>query len=111
MTTAKSTFPRYLIPYVCLECRKAFKRRYEPGVLTLVCPDCDGPAHRTSRCFKAPKRNDDAQWTKVAFLLAKGFRFSTIRENGERVPYPQTLESAQSFVVKYRRFAEEPAES
>jgi hypothetical protein len=59
---------------------------------------------------KAPKRSDLDRWEIVRFLLSRGFRFRTIREEGKRVPYPDTLEAARAFVARYREFAEEPAE-
>jgi len=105
-----NTFPKYLTSYACLNCRKAFKRR--EGGLTLVCPNCGGAAHRTSRNFKAPKQSDLEQWSKVSFLLHRGFRFTSIRDAaGIRIPYPKTLEEAKEFVEKYRKFAQEPIEA
>jgi len=108
--SAETTFPPYLIAYACLNCRKSFKRFYAANMLTMKCPQCAGAAHRTSRNFKAPKSSDIEQWRKISFLLSHGFRFNTIRENGKRVPYPIDLELAKEFVIRYRRFAEEPAE-
>jgi len=104
-----NTFPDYLVTYACLNCRKAFKRQDQEGVLTLVCPNCGQLAHRTSRNFKAPKQSDLEQWSKVSFLLHRGFRFTSIRDSaGMRIPYPKTLEEAREFVEKYGEFAQEP---
>lgn len=102
--------PPYLVPYACCECRKAFRRPYASGALTTVCPECGGAAHLTSRKFKAPKKSDVAQWEKVRLLLAHGFRFVSIEEGGRRVAYPSTLEEARDFVVRYRKYAKEPAD-
>jgi hypothetical protein len=60
------------------------------------------------RHFKAPKKSDNAQWKKVGFLIAHGFLFQKIRPNPnsyESVPYPDTLEEAKEFVVKYKDWA------
>ncbi len=103
------TFPAYLIPYACLECRKAFKRHNDTDALTMKCPECGGSAHRTSRKFKAPRRSDLQQWEKVRFLLEHGFRFFSVRDDsGSYVRYPETLAEAREFVRKYRNQAWEP---
>ena len=103
------TFPAYLVSYACLECRKAFKRHDQRDALTLKCPECGGPAHRTSRKFKPPKRTDLAQWEKVRFLLEHGFRFFSVRDHdGRYTRYPNTLAEAHEFVRKYRDQAWEP---
>jgi DNA-directed RNA polymerase subunit RPC12/RpoP len=105
----RASFPAYLIPYACLECRKAFKRHDDPDALTMKCPECGGTAHRTSRRFKPPKRSDLKQWQKVRFLLEHGFRFFTVRDqSGRYMRYPSTLDEAREFVRKYRGQAWEP---
>jgi len=73
----------------------------------LTCPNCGGVAHNLGRHFKPPKKGDDKQWEKVKFLVDNGFRFQKIRlgTGGESVPYPETLEGAKDFVVKYKAFA------
>jgi DNA-directed RNA polymerase subunit RPC12/RpoP len=103
------SFPAYLIPYVCLECRKAFKRHNDIDALTMKCPECGGNAHRTSRKFKPPKRSDLEQWKKVRFLLEHGFRFFSVRDDtGAYTRYPATLAEAREFVQKFRDQAWEP---
>ena len=96
---------RYLMPYICFECRRVFRRRPDRGVPDKVCPHCGGPAIGLSRKFRAPARADRAQWKKVEFLVRRGFRFySVYDENQARVPYPDTLAAARDFV---RRFADQ----
>ena len=73
----------------------------------LPCAECGGPTHNLGRHFKAPRKSDLRQWEKIRFLLAHGFRFQKIRVNSqdESVPYPETLDEAKEFVVKYRAYA------
>ena len=67
-----------------------------------------------SRKFSAPKSADVAQWKKVQFLVAHGFRFYTVFRPSEwggkqSVRYPATLEEAKAFVLAFREQAELPA--
>jgi len=74
----------------------------------LICPDCGGDAFNFGRHFKAPKKTDKKQWGKIRFLFEHGFRFQKIRTGrGHRdtVTYPETLEEAKEFVVKYKKYA------
>lgn len=101
----------YNMAFACLDCHKSFKRGFnlaEEYPVTLTCPNCGGNAHNLGRHFKAPKRTDKKQWAKVQFLLEYGFFFQKIYDNsnaGELVPYPDTLEQAKEFVVKYKAYA------
>ena len=66
-----------------------------------------------SRKFSAPKSADVAQWKKVQFLVAHGFRFYSVYkavESGgkQSVRYPSTLEEAKDFVVTFREQAHLP---
>ena len=77
-----------------------------PGELT--CPDCGGEAHNFGRHFKSPKKSGLKQWEKVAFLFDHGFRFQKIRigpGHHDVIPYPDTLDQAKEFVVKYKDYA------
>ncbi len=68
-----------------------------------MCPSCGAEAVQLDRKFKAPRRNDLAQWEKVRFLYAHGFRFATqYEESGRMVRYPATLEEARTFVAIYK---------
>jgi hypothetical protein len=92
-----------LCPFACFECRRAFKRGYEPGVESRPCPACGGTAYRLNRKFKTPKRNNLKQWQKVRFLYERGFRFQSVPHRGGRaVPYPKTLAEARVFVLRFR---------
>ena len=88
----------YLISYVCVDCRKAFKRPYVPGNTAFKCPHCARTALNVGRKFKTPKRSDEEQWKKVELLLANGFRFNTLYVDGEAIRYPETLNEARTFV-------------
>ena len=97
--------------FACFTCNKSFKREFNlsqecPKVLK--CPDCSGSAYNFGRHFKAPKKSDKKQWKKIHFLFEHGFRFQKIRSGSghhDTVPYPDTLEQAKEFVLKYRKFA------
>ena len=101
----------YNMAFACLDCRKSFKREFDlakgcPN--ELKCLDCGGLAHNFGRHFKAPKKSDLKQWSKVAFLFEHGFRFQKIRLKNnslESVAYPKTLEAAKEFVEKYKEYA------
>jgi DNA-directed RNA polymerase subunit RPC12/RpoP len=102
------TFPARLHPYVCLACRKSFKRKWIEefqagmGMPDKTCPHCGGVAIGLSRNFKAPPMNDIQQWAKVAYLIKNGFRFHhQYDESGQAVPYPATLADAKKFVLLY----------
>lgn len=104
--TRRETRPQFY-PYACFRCRRSFKRAVvEPiGLPDKVCPNCGATAVGLSRKFKAPAQADEAQWQKVEYLVASGFRFETIRdtETGEPVAYPETMAEARKFVAKYGR--------
>ena len=103
----------YNCAFACLDCCKSFKREFNLGKsypLELVCPNCGGSAHNFGRHFKAPKKSDTKQWQKIKFLFDHGFRFQKIRigpnkTHHDTVPYPETLEQARGFVVKYKDYA------
>ena len=104
--------PEYAMSYACLKCKTAHKRHVEGSPidypLTMECPICKEKMYRVGRHFKAPKKNDSAQWRKVEFLIEHGFLFQKIRPNSgsyDSVPYPETLEQAKEFVVKYKEWA------
>ena len=67
-----------------------------------------GVAHNFGRHFKAPKKTELKQWKKVAILFEHGFRFQKIRLGSghhDVVPYPENMEQAKEFVVKYQKYA------
>lgn len=103
--------PPYNMSFACLECHKSFKRgvHIDNGIPDeLHCPDCGQPSYNFGRNFKAPKRSNLRQWEKIRFLKNHGFRFQKIRphlDNDETIPYPETLEDAKEFVIKYKKYA------
>ncbi len=98
----------YLQHYVCLDCRRSFKRPVDmmaPLAHQKKCPHCGGVAHSVGRHFRPPRRDNLAQWEKVRFLVANGFCFQHVYETargGALVRYPRTLKAAREFVRKYR---------
>ena len=104
--------PEYAMSFVCFNCRKSFKRHYDgppcdyPNKTT--CLECKGVAVNLGRNFKAPKKSDTKQWKKVKFLVEHGFLFQKIKlqsDDYDTVPYPETLEEAKKFVIKYKAWA------
>ncbi len=101
----------YNMAFACLECRKTFKREFNLAKecpQKLICPDCGGEAHNFGRHFKSPKKTDIKQWQKVRYLFDHGFRFQKIRVgpgHQDVVPYPETLDEAKDFVMKYKDHA------
>jgi hypothetical protein len=96
--------PQWLFPYVCFTCRKSFKRRLVGQELAdKKCPNCGGVAIGLSRKFKPPLRSDAAQWKKVEYLVAHGFRFFSQKDprTGATTPYPATLAEARIFVRRF----------
>lgn len=100
--------PEYAISYACLECKTAHKRHVKgtPSDYPkkMPCPICKNDMYHVGRNFKAPGKSDSQQWAKIRFLISHGFWFQKIRPegiSGESVPYPETLEEAREFVVKY----------
>ena len=76
--------------------------------LELKCPECGGTSYNFGRHFKAPKKTDKKQWRKIQFLFEHGFRFQKIRIGAgdiDSIPYPENLEQAKEFVVKYKEYA------
>jgi len=101
----------YAMSYVCLKCCKSFKRKLDKPVRkpeTMVCPECGGPSYNFGRNFTAPKKTDKKQWQKITYLFEHGFRFQKIRTGSghhDTVPYPDTLEAAKEFVIKYNDYS------
>jgi hypothetical protein len=95
-----------LVPYTCFGCRSTFKRPHEKDVLYRKCPSCGGQALRMDARFRPPKKTDDRQWAKVRFLVDHGFVFQKVyRKDGPvwcRERYPENLEQAKEFVVRFR---------
>ncbi len=102
----------YLFPHVCFACRKSFKKPRSQE--QRACPQCGGQLIALSRKFAAPKISDIEQWKKVQYLVVHGFLFQPVYERGEdgvlyRVSYPDNLEEATEFVLKYQEQAIENA--
>lgn len=103
----KKWFPIYLMPYICLDCQKAYK--YEHTDEQKICPQCKGKLTMLSRKFKTPKQSDGKEWAKIKYLIEHGFRFySDIpSKHGvhQRVKYPETMQQAYELVEKYKKDA------
>jgi len=75
----------------------------------MPCPECGQLSYNYGRHFKPPKKSDKKQWAKVRFLFEHGFRYQKIRNNPddyyETEPYPDTLQQAKEFVIKFQVFS------
>jgi hypothetical protein len=104
-TEPKRRAPRWLFPFACVTCRRAFKKPPVEGQVRR-CPICGGPAVQLSRKFKPPPQTDIEQWRKVDYLIAHGFRFESVHDpaqGGEAIRYPETLAEARGFALRYPR--------
>ncbi len=93
-----------MIGYRCFACSAEQALDYDG----FLCPECGGSAYNFGRHFKSPKKTDAKQWKKIRFLFDNGIRFQKIRpipNSTESIPYPDTLEEARGFVVKYKDFS------
>jgi len=102
----------YAMSYVCLDCCKSFMRDLPKPIRdpeTMICPECGNKSYNFGRHFKPPKKSDKKQWQKIRFLFEHGFRFQKIRNNPDNyydtVPYPENMEQAKEFVVKYKEYS------
>jgi hypothetical protein len=92
----------YLAPFVCLDCRRSFKRPWTKGITHRPCPVCGKPAVCLSRKFKPPRATDDEQWEKVRLLVKHGFLFHSIYgDDRAAVRYPESLRDARDWVKKW----------
>ncbi len=110
--------------FVCLRCRKVFKRpahrrvgdRYEALDFTPSCPQCQTALVRVGDAFRAPPKDDLATWERVERDISSGRAF--VRDEGfgrpplsaRRQRSPKGLHSPfQLPARKRRRSAEQDA--
>lgn len=93
---------------VCFTCRKAFalSMDFETSV-SMICPECGHEAYFMNYKFRPPKKSDNKAWEVAAFLRDHGFYFQAAYEMIDRgvylrVPYPQSMQQAKEFVLKYQ---------
>ncbi|PVM84556.1 hypothetical protein [Caulobacter endophyticus] len=91
-----------LWPHACFECRKSWKLS---NAAAGACPECARPLHWMGRAFKAPRKADKDQWTKVRLLWLAGFRFVSHTRGREAEPFPDRPGEVEAFV---RRNPEHP---
>ena len=96
---------------VCLECKIAFNRDFDnDSELTYPCPECCKQMALLPHRFRPPKKTDDKKWEVVKFLVENGFYYQHISESenidkNEYVKYPDNLQEAKEFVIKYKNQA------
>jgi hypothetical protein len=83
--------------FICLECRKVFKRpshrrvgnHYKELNYTPACPQCRSSLIKVGDTFRAPQKDDLAAWQRVGRDIAKGRTF--VRDEAfERRPTSRT---------------------
>lgn len=93
--------------YVCLHCHKSYS--VGPGFIRFqekkICPECLAPMTLLNEKFKAPRKEDTAQWEIVKLLVDHGFFYQSVFDpiSGEKVPYPRTRRDAEAFIEKYKK--------
>jgi hypothetical protein len=97
---------------VCFNCKKAFSLGVDCKVeRSSVCPECGKQASFLNHKFRPPAKNEIKKWEVIEFLENNGFIFQHIfsvwmgKVNEGLVEYPETMNDAKEFVVKYREQA------
>jgi hypothetical protein len=95
---------------VCLICRKAFSTG--PDYLKPEkCSECGNDYIFYNHKFRPPKKDDIRAWTVVGFLYENGFTYQHVYKDltiyrwassENQAEYPQSLEEAKDFVLKYK---------
>ncbi len=92
----------YTLPFICISCRKSFKKSapdFKPfcltddeiGMVRFACPQCRKQLHFVGRYFKAPRSCDLKQWRKIEILFQQGWR-----ADGYNLK-PRTLHTARNY--------------
>ena len=104
--------------YVCLRCRKCFSAGTDFTKFQdkKRCPECSAPMVLLNERFKAPPKEDTAQWEIVRMVVDNGFNYQTLYDpdsgnyqtlydpdSGERIPYPRTKTEAEEFIRNNKR--------
>lgn len=98
----------YKTHFICIPCRKHWKgggdgMRME--MHSLHCPHCGANGIDMGKDFKAPRRDDERQWRKLALLVERGLLFRSCGCDGPG-PRPGTLSDAKSlFGLRRKRLA------
>ena len=83
-----------LMQYACFACRKVFKKPMpQTPPIDYPCPNCTQPLTMMGTAFRAPRRADQSQWSKVEQLARAGVLF--YRNSG---PRPKTLNEVPAFL-------------
>ena len=89
---------------VCLNCKRVDNlgtdfEKFKTG----NCPECKEKMIFVDHKFRPPKKTDKKGWLLAEFLIQHGFVFQRVLdENHAYVRYPQSIEEAKEFVVKYK---------
>ena len=83
-----------LMQHACFACRKVFKKPMpQAPTIDYPCPNCAQPLIMMGTAFRAPRRADQSQWSKVEQLARAGVLF--YRNSG---PRPRTLNEVPAFL-------------
>ena len=98
---------------VCLKCHRVENLGTDLTKMHIgKCPLCSNDMIFVNHKFRPPKKTDKKGWELVKFLIAEGFPFHHIYQEGKSefyktskdnyVSYPKTIEEAKEFVIKYK---------
>ena len=95
----------YKSKYICLECRKLFKRKLLSDISTdkdiaekePTCPDCGNPTNWIGPKFKAPKSDDIKSWNSIKVLYNIGL-LNFIGWANNCIDIPRTKKSLNDFL-------------
>ncbi len=104
---------------VCFTCRKAFSTGTQ-DFKEQVCSECGQPFVFFNHKFRPPKRADIKAWQVVRFLFEHGFNFQHVYKDlnahfrvmyssSNYAEYPESMEEAIDFVMRYRSQAKKLA--
>jgi hypothetical protein len=88
--------------FACFPCRKAFKQRQDPKRPLPRCPQCRAEMTPMGEAFRAPRRNDVAQWSKVELLRRNGVSFQGVHDLDTREIVPTSLKDVPKYLAALR---------
>ena len=67
--------------YVCIKCRKGFKKDFNTNS---KCPQCGEKMYWVNTDFRIPKQTNNREWKKISKMLRYGKRFKHWWQNIKR---------------------------
>jgi len=90
---------------ICLSCRKSFSKGPENLHAPEKCSECGNQYITCTHRFRPPPKDDLKAWKLVSYYIDNGFLFQHIyqtKNGGNIIRYPDNIEDAKTFVVKYK---------